>query len=113
VRASTWTPPDVRHTRTLAFRGSRQSNGDEVFVGTLATSPAYTSCKNGRTVQLQKEVGGTWVVVRTLTTSTSGGVAYRTQDAAGPSRLTTSQSIFSSRPRHVCLATTSATLTLR
>ncbi len=113
ARTTTWTPPDVRHTRTLAFRATRASNGQGVFTGTLTTSPAYTSCKSGRAVELQKYVGGKWVVVKTLNTSISGGWTFRTTYSAGRYRLRTGRATFSSRPRHICLAATSTTLTLR
>jgi hypothetical protein len=51
--------------------------------------------------------------VKPLNTSSSGGWTFRTTYSAGRYRLRTGQATFSSRPRHICLAATSTTLTLR
>jgi hypothetical protein len=63
-------------------------------------------------VRLQKLASGAWVTVGTTTTTSTGAWSVEIARSPGKYRALAAQVIVGSRPRHICLTTTSATLTL-
>jgi M6 family metalloprotease-like protein len=111
TRTKAWTPSDVRNARSLTIDAVPSGNS-ALFSGLVTASPAWSACRNAVAVQLQKYRSGAWVTVRTTTTTSTGAWSATINWSAGEYRALAAQVIVGSRPRHICLTTTSESLLL-